>query len=190
MAGEGGALLVNDQRFLSRAEVIWHKGTNRNAFRRGEVNFYTWQDTGSAFAPSEITAAVLLAQLEHADDITHGRRQLWARYQDAFAQLEKRGVRRPVVPADVKHNAHIYYLLLRCRAERDRFIASMNDYGITTLFHFVPLDTSPAGQRYGRKHGSLAVTHSVAERLVRLPLWSGFEPYQGRVIERVLSELA
>jgi dTDP-4-amino-4,6-dideoxygalactose transaminase len=189
-AGEGGALLVNDQRFLPRAQVIRHKGTNRNAFLRGETKCYEWMELGSAFAPSEITAAVLLAQLEHADAVTHARRQLWLRYQDAFAPLEKEGVRRPIVPAEVTHNAHIYYLLLRSPAERDRFIESMRAHGITTPFHFVPLDLSPAGQRYGRVHGSLAVTHSVAERLVRLPLWHGFEPYQERVIERVLSELA
>jgi dTDP-4-amino-4,6-dideoxygalactose transaminase len=190
MAGEGGALLVNDKHFLPRAELIRHKGTNRNEFLRRETKFYTWTELGAAFAPSEIMAAVLLAQLEHADAVTQARRQLWSRYHDAFAPLETRGIRRPTVPPDVIHNAHAYHLLLHSPAERDRFIAAMSAHDITTQFHFVPLDTSPAGRRYGRALGSLAVTHGAAGRLVRLPLWHGLEPYQDRVIGRVLCELA
>ncbi len=188
--GEGGALAINDARFASRAEIIRQKGTNRQALLRGEAARYEWLDLGSNFAPSDIAAAVLLAQLERAQEITDARRAIWARYHSAFAPLEQAGrVQRPTVPAGVQHNAHIYYLLLRTLAERDSFIANMKERGITTPFHFVPLDTSPAGRRFGRARGSLPVTHSSASRLVRLPLWHGMTNEPERVIEAVLAEL-
>jgi len=190
MSGEGGALLLNDARFAERAEIAYRYGTNRGAFDRGERQRYEWVDLGSSFAPNEITAAVLLAQLECAQDITNARHTMWARYHDAFAMLEAAGTaRRPVVPEDVQHNAHLYYLLLNDQTVRDRFIAAMRASGIATPFHFVPLDASPGGRRYARAHGGLPNTHSAAERLVRLPLWHGMERVQERVIEMVLAVL-
>lgn len=190
MSGEGGGIVVNDARFVERAEIAYRYGTDRSAFDRGERQRYTWVDLGSSFAPNEITAAVLLAQLERAEEITHARRAMWARYHSAFAGLEAAGIaRRPVVPEDVHHNAHLYYLLLRDQDARDRFISTMRLSGITTPFHFVPLDDSPGGLRYGRRHGMLPTTHSVAGRLVRLPLWFGMEQVQDRVIETVLAAL-
>jgi len=145
---------------------------------------------GSSFAPSEIVAAVLLAQLERAEAITRARQAVWARYHSAFVALESDGiVRRPTIPDDVVHNAHTYYLLLNDQAARNRFIAGMQAAGITTPFHFVPLDNSPGGRRYARTHGNLPTTHAVAEQLVRLPLWFGMEPVQDQVIAAALSAL-
>jgi dTDP-4-amino-4,6-dideoxygalactose transaminase len=157
---------------------------------RGEMDRYEWTDLGSNHAPSDITAAVLLAQLERADEIVAARRRIWEKYHSAFAALEQAGlIRRPVVPAGVEHNAHIYYLLLPSLAGRDRFISGMRTRGISTPFHFTPLDASPAGKRYGRAHGSLSVTHSVGNRLVRLPLWYGMKDEPERVIEAAIAEL-
>jgi dTDP-4-amino-4,6-dideoxygalactose transaminase len=190
MSGEGGALVVNDARFVERAEIAYRYGTDRGAFDRGERSRYEWIDLGSSFAPSEITAAVLLAQLERAEDITKARHGLWARYHEALAPLEASGIaRRPVVPDDVQHNAHLYYLLLADQATRDRFIVGMRAAGISAPFHFVPLDASPGGRRYGRAHGDLPTTRSAAQRLVRLPMWFGMERVQDRVIEAVLTLL-
>jgi dTDP-4-amino-4,6-dideoxygalactose transaminase len=190
MCGEGGALIVNDARFAERAEIAHRYGTDRGAFDRGERQRYTWIDLGSSFAPNELTAAVLLAQLERAEEITRARQAMWARYHSAFAGAERAGAaRRPVVPADVEHNGHLYYLLLRDRDARDRFIAAMRAIGISAPFHFVPLDDSPGGRRYARANGDLPITHAVAERLVRLPLWLGMEREQDRVIDVALAAL-
>jgi dTDP-4-amino-4,6-dideoxygalactose transaminase len=190
ISGEGGAIVLNASRFAKRAEIVHQKGTDRGAFHRGEQPRYSWVDLGSSFAPSEIIAAVLLAQLERADEITRHRRALWARYHSAFADIEARGMaRRPVVPDDVDHNGHLYFLLLPDEAGRDRFIAAMKSRGITTPFHFVPLDDSPGGRRFARAHGDLPVTHSAARRLVRLPLWFGMEKEQDQVIDAVLGAL-
>jgi dTDP-4-amino-4,6-dideoxygalactose transaminase len=191
ISGEGGAMVVNDAHFTERAEIAWRHGTDRRAFDRGERQLYTWLDLGGSFAPSEVVSAVLLAQLECADVITRARHELWSRYHSAFVNLEADGiVRRPVVPDDVTHNAHAYYLLLRDQPARDRFIAAMRASGISTPFHFVPLHDSPGGRRYARPHGDLPVTRSVAEGLVRLPLWFGMEDnLQDRVIDAAVTTL-
>jgi dTDP-4-amino-4,6-dideoxygalactose transaminase len=190
ISGEGGALVINDPRLADRAEIVYRYGTDRGAFDRGERKRYEWVDLGSSFAPNEVTAALLLAQLERADDITKPRQAMWTRYHEAFASLEASEIaRRPVVPDDVEHNAHLYYLLLKDQHTRDRFIAKMRAAGISTPFHFVPLDDSPGGRRYARAHGELPTTHSVAARLVRLPLWFGMEGEQDRIIETALALL-
>jgi dTDP-4-amino-4,6-dideoxygalactose transaminase len=190
MSGEGGALIINDSRFSHRAEIAHRYGTDRGAFDRGERKHYEWVDLGSSFAPNEITAALLLAQLERADDITKRRHGMWSKYHSAFAAPETAGIaRRPVVPDGIQHNAHLYYLLLNDEAARDRFIAKMRAAGISTPFHFVPLDTSPGGRRYGRPNGDLVNTHAAAARLVRLPLWLGLEDEQDRVIATAFDAL-
>jgi dTDP-4-amino-4,6-dideoxygalactose transaminase len=184
MSGEGGAIIINDPRFLQRAEIVHEKGTDRHAFNRGQRSRYSWIDLGSSFAPSEITAAVLLAQLECAEEITRHRRALWARYHTAFEPLDAAEIaRRPVVPDDVTHNGHLYYLLLRDENERNQYIAAMEARGITTPFHFVPLDDTPGGRRFALATGELPITHSIARRLVRLPLWFGMDDEQNRVID-------
>jgi dTDP-4-amino-4,6-dideoxygalactose transaminase len=191
LCGEGGALLVNDPALAERAEVIREKGTNRTRFSRGEVDKYTWVDIGSSFLPGEVVAAFLWAQMEMAEAITRRRKQIWARYQEAFAELEESGrARRPVVPANAVSNAHSYYLLLRNVETRDRLIRSLREDGIHAVFHYVPLHDSPAGRKFGRSDGPMEITRSVAERLVRLPLWLGLEVHQDEVIESCKRALA
>lgn len=171
--GEGGALLVNEDEMVARAEVVQEKGTNRSRFFRGEVDRYTWVELGSSFLTSEINAAFLWAQLEEADAITAARMRVWQAYHERLAPLEDAGrLRRPVVPPEAAHNAHMYYVLLPDRARRDGLIADLLDRGVQAVFHYIPLHSSPAGRRYGRTHGSLAVTDDVSARLVRLPLWA------------------
>ena len=194
IAGEGGALLVNDARFTDRAEVLREKGTNRSRFFRGQVDKYTWTDIGSSFLPGEIVTAFLWAQMEDAQPITDRRLALWARYHHAFEPLERAGrVVRPSIPVECAPNAHMYYLLLPSLAQRTEFIARLRAQGIYCVFHYVPLHSSPAGRKFGRSHGTLDVTDDAGDRLVRLPLWVGLADHQARVIEaitRVVAELA
>lgn len=172
--GEGGALLVNAPDLIDRAEILLEKGTNRRRFFRGEIDRYTWVDVGSSFVLSELNAAFLWGQLEHAGEIQRLRGRAWARYHAALADLEAAGrLRRPVVPPGCEHNAHLYYVLLGEGSDRDRFIAALAERGVNAVFHYIPLHTSPAGRRFARSVGDLRVTESVAERLVRLPLWAG-----------------
>jgi len=186
IAGEGGALLVNDRALASRAEIVWEKGTNRAQFFRGEIEKYTWVDVGSSFLPGEIVAAFLWAQMIEADVITQRRLAMWDRYHRAFEALEVAGtVRRPIIPADRTHNAHMYYLLLSSLAARTAFISALSEQGIGAVFHYVPLHSSPMGCERGRASGDLAVTTDVSNRLVRLPLWIGLEGRLDEVIEIV-----
>ena len=186
--GEGGALLINDDRFAARAEIVQEKGTNRAGFARGEVDHYTWVDLGSSYLMSDVTAALLLAQLELVVEITAARRQLWGAYHAAFEGLEREGrVQRPRFTAESEHNGHIYYLLVPERAQRDELIRSLRSVGIQAYFHYVPLHSSPAGLRFGRAHGELVHTEDIAGRLIRLPLWIGMT--EGDV-ERVYEAVA
>jgi dTDP-4-amino-4,6-dideoxygalactose transaminase len=172
--GEGGALLVNHRAFFDRAEVLQEKGTNRLRFVRGEVSAYTWVDAGSSFLMSDVTAAILASQLRVGPLITAAHRAIWRAYHEAFAALAAaEAVVRPAISLDVEHNGHIYWLLVRDRPMRDRVIARLGEHGIRAQFHYVPLHSSPAGLRYGRVVGDLAVTTDVAARLVRLPIWVG-----------------
>jgi dTDP-4-amino-4,6-dideoxygalactose transaminase len=172
ISGEGGALLVNDERFVERAEIIREKGTNRSQFFRGQVDKYTWVDIGSSYLPSEILAAFLAAQLEDAERITAERLAIWNDYHAALKPYEARGLlRRPIVPEHCVHNAHMYYVLLRDLETRTRFIAMLREAGVNPVFHYVPLHSAPAGRRYGRASGELAITDRVSDSLVRLPLW-------------------
>jgi dTDP-4-amino-4,6-dideoxygalactose transaminase len=186
IAGEGGALLVSDPRFAERAEIIREKGTNRSQFFRGQVDKYTWVDVGSSYLPSEILAAFLAAQIEEAETITERRLAIWQRYHEAFADLEAAGrLRRPIVPEHCRHNAHMYYLLLRDLDERTRFIRALKEADIHPVFHYVPLHSAPAGLRFGRAVGDLPVTTHASDRLVRLPLWLP-DMDQPRVIDTAL----
>ena len=190
ICGEGGALLINDSALVHRAEIIREKGTNRSQFFRGQVDKYTWCDIGSSYLPGELMAAFLWAQMEAADDITQRRLSIWNMYHQAFNQLEhSRQLRRPVVPHGCAHNAHMYYLLLANLEQRSAFIEQMKRKEIATVFHYVPLHSSPAGRRYGRAVGDLPVTLEFADRLVRLPLWIGLEEHQQQVISEVFLAL-
>ena len=185
ISGEGGALLVNDDRFAERAEIIREKGTDRRRFSRGQVDKYTWQDLGSSFLPGELVAAFLWAQLEEAESITRRRIAIWNRYHSLVAPLEESGLlRRPVLPPDCQHNAHMYYVLLDRRIDRRSMLSAMNSWGLYPVFHYVPLHSSPAGQRFCRQHGPMTVTDYQANRLVRLPFWVGLsDPDLWQVVE-------
>jgi dTDP-4-amino-4,6-dideoxygalactose transaminase len=190
VAGEGGALLINDLEFAERAEVIREKGTNRSQFFRGQVDKYTWVGLGSSYLPGEIIAAFLWAQLEDATHITTRRMVLWENYHEAFEELEAQDkVRRPIVPQDCEHNAHMYYLLLPSLDARTRFIAALGERDIHAVFHYVPLHSSPAGQEYGRTAGTMLHTNGLSDRLVRLPLWTDLGRQQQAVIEAVRETL-
>jgi len=187
ISGEGGALLINNQKFIERAEIIREKGTDRSKFFRGEVDKYTWVDVGSSFLPGELVAAFLDAQLENAAVITRKRLAIWSSYANAFSDLISRErVGGPWIPEYAEHNGHMYYLMLRDVGERDRFIAHMKAQEIYCMFHYVPLHSSPGGIRYGRCSGDLGVTTSVSERLVRLPLWADLGDDQEKVISVAL----
>jgi dTDP-4-amino-4,6-dideoxygalactose transaminase len=189
-SGEGGALLINDDRFVERAELIREKGTNRNKFFRGEVDKYTWVDIGSSYLPSELVAAFLFAQMEEAELITHKRLEAYNAYHAAFAHLEAAGmIRRPVMPSHCLHNAHMYYLLLSDLERRTRFIKNLKKKDIHPVFHYVPLHDSPAGEKYCRVHGDMSVTREISDRLVRLPLWIGMIDHLDYIIEQVKAEL-
>jgi dTDP-4-amino-4,6-dideoxygalactose transaminase len=191
IAGEGGALLMNDAADADRAEIIWEKGTNRSQFFRGETQKYTWLDVGSSYLPGELTAAFLRAQLDEAERISAERMRLWQLYHAGLEPLERMGLlRRPIVPAHCQQNAHIYYVLLQTSAVRDNLLAALRAGGIDAVFHYVPLHSSPAGRRYGIASGDLAVTDDVWSRLIRLPLWVGLTDDQvGTVVAAIRREL-
>lgn len=175
ISGEGGSLLVNHEASVAKAEIIREKGTDRSQYFRGEVDKYTWQDVGSSFLPGELIAAFLWAQLEQAATITRERRETWARYHDMLAEFEQKNVlRRPMVPPECEHNAHMYYILLAPNLDREKVLSGLKERGIGAVFHYVPLHSSPAGRTVGRTSGGiLPVTDDLSARLIRLPLWMG-----------------
>ncbi len=174
LAARAARSCCNDPRLIERAEILQEKGTDRSSFFRGQVDKYSWVDVGSSYLPSEINAAFLWAQLEQATTITDERLRVWHTYNEALEELEVEGaLRRPMVPAEARHNAHMYYVLLPSLAARTAFIAGLAERGVHGVFHYVPLHDSVAGRRYGRAHGSLARTEDLSDRLVRLPLWMG-----------------
>lgn len=191
ISGEGGALLLRDAALAQRAEILREKGTDRSQFFRGEVDKYTWVDLGSSYLPSELIAAFLAAQMAHGPDISARRMALWQRYHEWAATHEARGLlRRPVVPAHCGHNAHMYYLLLRSQAHRTAFIDRLQQSGVSAVFHYVPLHSSPAGRAFGRSAGAMDVTDDLSARLVRMPLWIGLEPHMDDVLAAADAALA
>lgn len=188
ISGEGGALLVNDPEMVQRAEIIREKGTDRSRFFRGEVDKYTWQEVGSSYLPGEIVAAFLWAQLEEARAITEQRMAIWERYHIALAPLEaKEMLRRPVIPTHCLHNAHMYYVLLAPWLNRQAVLNKLRCREINSVFHYVPLHSSPAGERYGRTDGNLPLTNTQSARLARLPLWVGMtEGEQQQIVDALL----
>ena len=174
--GEGGALVVNNADFNERAEILREKGTNRSKFFRGQIDKYTWVDVGDSYLPSEINAAYLWAQLQKADEINQNRLETWQTYYDAlkpFADNEK--VELPQIPAECKHNAHMFYLKLKNLDERTKFINYMKGKNVSCVFHYVPLHSAPAGKKYCRFHGEDKFTTRESDRLVRLPLYYGMD---------------
>ncbi|MBM3329690.1 MAG: dTDP-4-amino-4,6-dideoxygalactose transaminase [Calditrichaeota bacterium] len=191
ISGEGGALCINDDKFIERAEIVREKGTNRSRFFRGQVDKYTWVDIGSSFLPSELIAAFLYAQLEESESISERRMAIFNRYADAFKTFAQQGrVRPPYVPPHCRHNAHMFYLILESESVRDRLIAHLREEGILAVFHYLPLHLSPMGLKWRAGEGSLPVTESISRRLVRLPFYYDLDPAdQDRVVEAVVNFL-
>ena len=171
ICGEGGAIVINDPRFLERAEIIREKGTNRAKFFRGEVDKYTWVDIGSSYLPSELIAAFLYAQLEQANEITTRRHAIHHRYALGLQPLAAAGHLRLQAPAGTEHNAHMFYIIVNSEPLRAGLIAHLKAHDIHAVFHYVPLHTSPMGRRYGYKPGDLPVTEDLSQRLLRLPCY-------------------
>jgi dTDP-4-amino-4,6-dideoxygalactose transaminase len=175
--GEGGALLVNDERYARRAEILWEKGTDRARFSRGEIDKYTWVDVGSSFLPSDLAAAFLCAQLEQRDAIQRRRREIWTTYATrlgAWASAE--GVRLPVVPAHCEQAYHMFYMLMPSQDARTRLLAHLASCGILGVFHYQPLHCSPMGERFGARPGDCPVAEDVSARIVRLPFYGALTP--------------
>ena len=172
--GEGGAILINNEAYIEKAEILREKGTNRSKFFRGQVDKYTWVDFGDSYLPSELNAAYLWAQLERADEINDDRLGTWNAYDKAFRPLAEQGlIELPTVPEGCVHNAHMYWIKLRSLSERTAFINYMKENGILTTFHYVPLHSAPAGLKFGRFDGDDEHTTPDSDRLVRLPMYYG-----------------
>jgi len=187
ISGEGGALLINDEQMLERAEIIWEKGTNRKKFFRGQVDKYTWVDVGSSFLPSELVAAFLYSQLEHAAEIISKRRQICNYYRDELQQLAIAGmVTLPLDSADDSINGHIFHILARNSRERDDLLNFLKGRGVHAVFHYIPLHSSPAGLRYGRAGTTMQVTDDISSRIIRLPLYYGMSETEQNVVIQAL----
>ncbi|MDO5134839.1 MAG: dTDP-4-amino-4,6-dideoxygalactose transaminase [Eubacteriales bacterium] len=174
--GEGGAILFDEDKYQEKAEILREKGTDRSKFFRGQVDKYRWMDYGSSYLPSELNAAYLYAQLEECDRINTRRMEIWEYYHQALEPLERKGqILRPVVPEGCTHNGHMYYLKVKDIQVRTRLIAYLRERGICSVFHYVPLHSSPAGMRFGRFCGQDRCTTRESERLLRLPMFFGLK---------------
>ncbi len=177
--GEGGALLIKDEKYIEDAEIYREKGTNRAKFFRGQIDKYTWVNVGSSYLPSELNAAYLWAQLEVADEMNRRRLALWQRYDRQLRPLQERGlIECPFIPEGIVHNAHMYYIKAKDIEERTALIEHLKKSGILSVFHYVPLHTAPAGRRFGRFHGEDRYTTRESERLLRLPMYDALLPEQ------------
>lgn len=185
--GEGGALLIQDEAYIERAEIIREKGTNRSKFFRGQIDKYTWVDAGSSYLPSDMNAAYLWAQLEMADEINQNRLKTWNSYKDGLSELQKEGyIDLPFIPEHCEHNAHMFYIKTKDIDERSRLISYLKENGIWAVFHYIPLHTAPAGLKFGRFSGEDKYTTKESERLVRLPLYYGIrEDEVDKIVECV-----
>jgi dTDP-4-amino-4,6-dideoxygalactose transaminase len=185
--GEGGALLINDAQFNQRAEILREKGTDRSRFFRGEIDKYTWVDVGSSYLPADLLAAFLRAQLEHREQIQSMRRQIWEIYARELASwAEANGVRLPIVPAECEQSYHMFYVIMPSFASRQALISHLAGFGILAVFHYLPLHLSPMGLRFGGRQGDCPVTEDLADRLLRLPFFTGMSSSeQSEVIEAV-----
>ncbi len=192
VCGEGGALLVNtdDPKMIERAEILREKGTNRSKFWRGEVDKYTWVDTGSSYLPSDILAAFLYAQLEKLDEIQKSRLSVWNTYYRRLKEFEDAGIiRLPVIPDYAEHNAHLFYVLFNDEQARDQAMQGLKEQGVHAVFHYIPLHSAPMGQRFGYSEGDLPVTENLSGRLLRLPMYAGMRGEELRFTVSKLRDL-
>ena len=188
ISGHGGALLINNEEYIERAEIIRDRGTNRKQFFLGQVDKYTWNDLGSSYIPGELVASFLWAQMEESNFINQSRLFIWGRYQNAFNQIMKKEiVQTPFIPSYCKHNAHIYYLIFKDVEKRNGFISYMRNKNVDCVFHYLPLHDSPYGRKICKNNVDLPVTNYISERIVRLPLWVGLEESLDLIIESVLN---
>lgn len=189
ISGEGGAVIINNDKFIQRAEIIREKGTNRSQFFRGEVDKYTWVDVGSSYLPSDIIAAFLYSQLENINKINSKRLQIWSEYHRFFEKYEKAGlVKRPFVPQNCTHNAHMYYILFENLQKRSEFISYLKENAINPVFHYIPLHSSPAGMKFGKTCGDMQTTNQISDTLVRMPLFYGLCDENMQTIKSVVRE--
>lgn len=174
--GEGGAILIQQDKFIERAEIVREKGTDRSKFFRGQIDKYSWVDAGSSFLPSEINAAYLFAQLEEADKINENRLEIWNTYYSGLRGLADKGIiELPYIPKECVHNAHMFYIKVKGLEERAKLISYLKEKGILTVFHYIPLHSATAGVKYGRFNGEDVYTTKESERILRLPLYYGLE---------------
>ena len=187
--GEGGAIIINDDKYVERAEILREKGTNRSKFFRGQVAKYNWVDFGDSYLPSDLNAAYLWAQLEKADEINNNRLATWNAYYEAFKSLADEGIiELPFIPADCVHNAHMFYIKCKDLETRQAYIKYMRENDILCVFHYVPLHSAPAGVKFGRFHGEDVYTTSESDRLVRLPLYYNIEKnHVQKIIDKTIS---
>ncbi len=184
--GEGGAILIKNGADADRAEIIREKGTDRSKFLRGQIDKYTWVSEGSSYLPSDLNAAYLYAQFECAQDIFDDRMNSWNTYDAAFSVLRDKGcIETPYIPSGCEHNAHMYYIKLDNLSERTKFIEYMKQNDILTVFHYIPLHTAPAGQKFGVFSGEDVYTTKESERIVRLPMYYNM----GNAIEKVIDKV-
>lgn len=171
--GEGGAIIIKDKELFKKAEIIREKGTDRSQFIRGEVDKYTWRSVGSSFLPSDVLAAMLYGQMQRFDEIMDARLKIWNNYYDGLESLENSGkIIRPFIPEYSIHNAHMFYIILPSKDIRDKTILKLREKGIQSVFHYIPLHSSPMGETFGYKRGDLPVTEEYSERLLRLPMFA------------------
>jgi dTDP-4-amino-4,6-dideoxygalactose transaminase len=177
--GEGGALLIRDEKYVENAEIIREKGTNRSKYFRGQIDKYTWVNYGSSYLPSDMNAAYLYSQLEHAEEINQVRLQSWNHYYERLEPLCRNGkIELPVIPEGCVHNAHMFYIKAKDIEERTALIDHLKANGILAVFHYIPLHTAPAGMQFGRFHGEDRYTTKESERLLRLPMYYTLRPEQ------------
>ena len=189
-SGEGGALLINNEKYIERAEIIREKGTNRSKFWRGQVDKYTWCDLGSSYLPSELNAAYLYAQLEVADKINNDRLNTWNTYYDALKPLADAGkIEIPYIPKDCVHNAHMFYIKCKDLEERTKFIDYLKKENILSVFHYIPLHSAPAGLTFGIFSGEDKYTIKESERLVRLPMYYGMKEEELQLVIKTVLKL-
>lgn len=186
--GEGGAIVINNEIYNERAEILREKGTNRSKFYRGQIDKYTWIDFGDSYLPSELNAAYLWAQLLKADEINNNRLDSWNKYYKAFEPLAKQNIiSLPYVPEQCQHNAHMFYIKCKCIEERTKLTEFLKMGGVSAVFHYIPLHNAPAGLKYGRFHGEDIYTTKESEKLLRLPLYYGLNTKDHKqVCDRIL----
>jgi len=190
-SGEGGALLINDQKYIEDAEILREKGTNRSRFFRGQVDKYTWVNVGSSYLPSEILAAHLFAQLEEREQIQSARRKIWETYYKELGDwAEENNVQMPFVPAHCEQTYHMFYILLPSLEKRQAAIAHLKERGIHAVFHYLPLHLSPMGEKYGGKAGDCPVTERVSDQLLRLPFYTNMTDDEQKAVIQALKEFS